>query len=529
MNMKKIILLTGIWAIGLSAFAQRFSGNALSNYGGIYSVQENPATFVNKKPQWDINLIGMGVHFNSDYGYLQDQSVFSLLGAATIRDAQDTTQMKQYNASTDALFIANQYTDPIRGLQFNSTITLPSVLFNFNRMSIGLINTSRVYADGYDIPNFFNYSNLKNLINYRNYQINPFNINAMAWSEIGLNLAYQHTLNNDNALAIGVNIKYLLGHEAYYIQNKTTYDFTKEFDTFNGETANLTLGFATGASKTDNSYKFGVNGTGIGFDIGMEYLIPNDDEESNINYKMKIGGSLRDLGVITFNKNAEEHNYTINDIPFETYNFVMRGKANNYQPLQRVSYWVYGDSAKSLQKREITMYLPASLNLHFDYNLNDFVFLNAAITRRMSSNAAQVSAPNVLMVGGRYERRWFEAGGNFNLVEDNWVGMGAYFRIGPFTIGSDHINTFFFSQPKFRGSDFYFSFRAPIFAKADKINTGFLGLGNLFKKKDKASRSNLDDSGHWKDKNWNKDKSGGNSNTGNAGKGKKNSKCATYK
>ena len=518
-----------VLALVLQSFyvsSQRFSGNYLGNYSGVYSIQENPATFVNKKPKWDINLIGTGIHLYNEYGYVADESVLSLSGKTAIKNASDSIPLG-YNAETDALFYMRSYTDPIFGFIFNQVTNLPSAAFNFDKSSVGLFTNLKVQGDGLTAPTFFNFRNMKHLIDFQDYKVTQANVNTMVWGEIGLNYAYQHQLYNDHIISIGANVKYLLGFEALYMQNKQDYEFYRDRDTFVSTLANVTLGFATGASKTSNAYKFGVNGTGLGADIGMEYMIPKDEEDDVSNYKIKFGAAIKDIGSITFTNNAEEHNFVSRKLD-STYEFVTRDKANNYQPLQRLSYWLYGDSSKSLAAKEIKMYLPTCLNLHADMHLRDHFFVNAFMSRRLGSNMRQVAAPNVWMLGGRYEKRWFESGLAFSLTEDKWFGVGTYVRLGPLTLGSDHVNTIFFSQSQLKGADIYMNLRILIFGEKDKINSGFLGLGSLFQKSDKAGKSNLDDSGHWKDKNWNKDKSGDNSNTGNSTKGKK-AKCATYK
>lgn len=522
----RLLLILVLSSVFLNSHSQRFSGNYIGNYSGVYGIQENPATFVNKKPKWDINIIGTGIHFYNEYGYFANESVLSLSGKTGSKNGTVTIPA-DYNAETDALYYIRSYPDPIFGFIFNQVTNLPSFALNFDKSSIGFFTNLRVQGDGLTAPTFFNYKNLDRLIDFQNYKVATTNLNTMVWGEIGANYAYQHQLYNDHVISIGANVKYLLGYEAFYVQNKKDYEFYRVRDTFVSTEANVTVGFATGVSKTGGAYKFGVNGTGLGADLGVEYMIPYDEEDAPSNYKIKFGAAIKDIGSISFSNNAEEHNFVSRKLD-STFEFVLRNKANNYQPLQRVSYWLYGDSSKSQVAKEIKMYLPTALNAHMDMHVRDNFFVNAYFSRRIGSNMKQIAAPNVWMVGGRYEKRWFESGISMSLTEDQWFGVGTYVRVGPLTIGSDHINTVLFSQSQLKGSDIYMNLRILIFAEKDKINSGFLGLGSLFKKSDKAGRSNRDDSGHWRDKNWNKDKSGDNANTGNSTKGKK-AKCATYK
>lgn len=59
------------------SYGQRYLGNHIGGYSGVYGIQENPASFVYKKPKWDINVVGTGLFAYTEYGYLKDET-FSL-------------------------------------------------------------------------------------------------------------------------------------------------------------------------------------------------------------------------------------------------------------------------------------------------------------------------------------------------------------------------------------------------------------------------------------------------------------------
>lgn len=463
--------------LSMNMEAQRYSGNHLGGYSGVYGIQENPASFVNKRPKWDVNIIGTGLYAYTEYGYIANQSVLSMTGGRNIYNASDSIP-PDFNSETGALFYANNYSDPITGFIFNQTLHLPSFCFKVNNFSFGLFSNARFGTDAMNTPTFFNYLNLKELTDFKPYTIGPLTTNAMAWGEIGVNVGYAHELENENILSVGVNAKYLMGFEAVYLNNKSDYNFIRVRDTFLANDANLTVGFATGASRTNNDYNFGVNGTGLGLDLGVEYMIPNEDEESNSPHYMKFGAAVRDLGAITFNKNTERHDFAVNDINFEVLKGISYNRNHNYDIVKRLSAAVYsGDSTKSLVSREITMYTPTSLTAYWDYNFRPDFFVNVYATRRLKTLQTQLSAPNVFMLSARYEKRWFEAGASVSLTEDSWFGVGTYVRLGVLTIGSDHINTFIFSQPKLRGSDFYMSLKIMPFGSESERDKGVDRIG----------------------------------------------------
>lgn len=466
MRLTFILCLSLIYSENI--FSQRYSGHNFSGYSGVYGIQENPASFATKRPKWDINLVGLSLYGYTEYGYIANQSILSMQDMSVINVTDSIP--RNIDDSKEARFFANQYDEKLTGLMFQSTVHLPSFVFRIKNMSFGAFSNLRAGADALDVPNFFNYSALKNLIDFKPYKVDPFIVNAMAWGEIGLHFGYAHELQNENILSVGINPKYLIGYEAGYIQNKTTYNFYRERDTFFASDANVSIGFATGASRTNNSYNFGGTGSGFGLDVGAEYMIPTKDDEENLSpHFMKFGLAIKDIGSITFNNNTEVHDYAVNSSEFGVLKQITYNKNHNYDVIKRLSAQVYnGDSLKSLKAKEFTMYTPMSISAYWDYNFRKDFYVNLFATRRVKTLNMQLSAPNIFMVSARYEKRWFEAGMSAALTEDNWFGVGTYVRLGLLTIGSDHINTFFFSQPKLRGSDFYLSLKIMPFGKMEK-------------------------------------------------------------
>lgn len=454
--MYKPLFILLIILLGSDMQGQRFSGNSFGGYSGVYGIQDNPATFVNKKPKWDINIVGTGIHLYNDYGYVKDQSLMSFFNRSIV-DANDSIP-SGFNEDEEQLFYAEPYTKPINALLFNHITSLPSFVANFGPFSAGLFTTVRSHIDNTDAPVFLNYANLKTITEGVPYNITPTKVNGMAWGEIGINLGHQLELNNGNRLALGINVKHLLGFESAYIRLNQDYDFTRLRDTFFSSYSNLDVGFATGASLRSDDYSFGVQGRGWGFDLGAEYMIPHPDEESTSLHWMKFGVAIKDIGGIDFTQNTETHKFVTDDY-FGITNTLTSNRNANYDVIRRISQRVFLDSGASKTGTSFVMNLPTSLNLHWDYNFRPDFYIHGFITRRVNTLKTQLSAPNVIMLSGRYEKRWFEAGMSMSLTEDKWLGVGTYLRLGLFTIGSDHINTIFLKQPKFRGSDIYFSLK----------------------------------------------------------------------
>jgi len=476
----RIPFILCLLAIGFnSSYGQRYLGNHIGGFSGVYGIQENPASFVYKRPKWDINLVGTGLFAYTDYGFLKDETFFSMINKDIVNGMDSIPA--NFNADQSSLFYANAYDKSLIGLMYQQTIHLPSFCFKLKRFSLGAFANVKIAADAMEAPNFFSYGKLQNLIDYTPYTVTAFSANTMAWGEIGLHMGYAHELENGHTLALGINPKYLLGFEAAYIQNKSDYNFYRERDTFFASTANIGMGFATGASRTTNDYRLGVLGTGLGLDIGAEYIIPNqgDDEGNKSPHYMKFGVSIKDLGSIRFDKNTEQHNYAVKDLDFGVLKSIHKNLPHNYDILKRLSAAIYqGDSAKSKVSEEMTFYTPTSLNLTWDYNLRKNIYLHAFISRRLKTLERQIAAPNVIAVGGRFEQRWLEAGASVSITEDKWFGVGTYVRLGLLTVGTDHINALLFGQPRLRGADIYMSLKIMPFGNGEHKDLGIDNIGN---------------------------------------------------
>lgn len=453
----KVFSFSLFFFFSLALFSQRYSGNYYGGYSGVYGIQENPATFVHNKPYWDINLIGLGVSGYSQYGYMKDESILSLIGKTKTYNGSDSIPYK-YNSATDALFLADSHTGSFVSLAVNTQVALPSFCFKIKDFSFGIFGNSRFYMDAVNTPNFFDYHKLKGLVDLQNYVIPPFNVNTMAWSEIGIHVGKKFELESENSISFGVNVKYLLGHEAGFFENVSDLKFYRNKDSIYSATANTRIGFATGKNLKGNDYTFGVLGTGVGVDFGTEYMVLSEDENSKSLHKYKFGVSVRDLGAITFDKNTQVHKFAFNGLN-EIADNIHKNNTNNDDVLKRLSTVLYGDSSASLESRNMTIYLPTSLQLNFDMNVYKSIFVHANISRRLKFFNAQLAAPNVMSISPRFEKRWFEAGMSFSLAEDKWMGIGSYLRLGVLTIGSDHIMSYFFPQSTLRGADIYLSLK----------------------------------------------------------------------
>jgi hypothetical protein len=460
-----------LWFGATALFSQKYYGLYRSNYSGSLGIQENPAVFTSQKIKWDANLFGFGVGFYTQTGFIANESGLSLLsGQKEVKNASDSIP-SNYNPDKQALFYMNNPTSNYVGLMMNMVVHGPSLVFRVKDFSFGFFTNARLAFSAPDVPAFFNYYDLKNIVDFSKRQVNPFDVSFMQWTEIGLHAGKKFQIGNSgHEISIGANVKYLMGYEAGYIANKSNFNFVKIQDSIITGSSNVEIGFSTGKSTNLNDYKYTQNGKGYGLDLGVEYLVPQsdvDEEEFPTEYAMKIGASIKDIGAIQFDKNAQVHKYVISSATSVPTKY-LNGSKYIDDIVQTSSSIVYDDPLASQVSQSFSMALPTTLNLMVDYRVLKHVFASASIQRRITFGERQVLAINMMGIVPRFEKRWLEIGLPLSFIEDKMFGLGAYIRLGFLTIGSDQLNALLFKQSKLNSADFYLALKINPFRSKPK-------------------------------------------------------------
>jgi|LauGreDrversion4_2_1035121.scaffolds.fasta_scaffold48620_3 hypothetical protein len=468
--MRRYIIII-LWLVSTILFSQKYYGLYRSNYSGSLGIQDNPAVFTSQKVKWDVNLVGFGIGFYTQTGFIANESGLSLLnGQKEVKNASDSLPAN-YNPDKQALFYANNPTSNYVGLMFNAVVHGPSLVFRVKDFSFGFFTNARAAFSAIDVPAFFNYYDLKNIVDFSIRQVDPFSAGFMQWSEIGINGAKKIQIGSlGHEISIGANFKYLMGFEAGYIANKSSFNFVKIQDSIITGNSNVEIGFSTGKSTNLDDYKYTQNGKGYALDLGVEYLVPQsdaDEEEYPTEYAIKIGASIKDIGAIQFDKNAQVHKYIVSSATSVPTKY-LNGSKYIEEIVQKSSSIIYDDPLASQVSQSFSMALPTSLNLTFDYRAIKHVFVNASVQRRIVLGERQVLAMNFMGIVPRYEKRWFEIGMPLSFIEDKIFGLGAYIRLGFLTVGSDQLNALLFKQSKLNSADFFLALKINPFRSVPK-------------------------------------------------------------
>lgn len=474
--MKKAqIALACLVLFNLSALAQEQLGLRIDNYGGVNSLILNPSAHSTTPFAWDINLAEAGFFFDNNYAFFENRNLFDFTQDLSDKQFEIRPNITPETQLEDDAYILDFVQDGRRRYATQLTTILgPSFYVRLNnKHRIGLLTRARVMVSARRFPNEFSYYNYESSPFGTEFNIDPFQVNAMSWSEIGLNYSYTTPVENGQ-LSVGVTLKYLQGYEAVYFQNNQTTTYIKDSgDAIGLGDLDLSYGFTASNLNEDEDFEVQQNGSGLGLDLGVTYTIGELENQ----YDWKIGVALLDLGRIDFST-SEQHELQFNQLDptiivgedFEDYNTL-----EDLSPLvKEFSEQILDDALETFQADKISIWLPAALSVQVDRRLTSSVFLNATLVQGIPFRSIATESGSFLALTPRYESRWFGAALPVSLYEWQRFRVGAALRLGFLHIGTEHLGSLF-TNNDFYGTDFYVALKINPF----KINFG--GKGGRWK------------------------------------------------
>ncbi len=440
-----VILFFSLFTLQLNA--QEQLGLKLENYSGINSVLFNPTYSVTSPFRWDVNVVSAGISFDNNYAYVQNESAFSFLNNDKPMKARPDINT-EVDDPNDFLIIDFYDGNNKKQGSFLATVMGPSFMLNLQSgWSVGLFTNSRVAGSARKVPPALNYYRFDGQEFNESFAVDPFKAAGMAWTELGFNVAKQ-VPTASGTMVFGANLKFMSGHEGFYINNKSEFDLSKlRGDTLSFQSIDLEYAYTDSNIDADN-VEVKRNGSGVGFDFGFSYV-----EGDLHNYDWKVGAALIDLGRIKFFNNASQHQinrntqFDINTSDFDDLS-TFDGQVN------LLSLQALGDSLASETDQLFRIATPAALTAFGDYHLTKRVYINASLVQNIPTYKNAVSRDNILAITPRYERRWFGAMLPVSLYNYRKLRVGAALRLGFLTIGSEHLASLF-KQDEFTGTDFY--------------------------------------------------------------------------
>jgi tetrahydromethanopterin S-methyltransferase subunit G len=256
----------------------------------------------------------------------------------------------------------------------------------------------------------------------------------------------------------GVTLKALTGLGATYLSVKNLDYELLDYDSLRLNNIDASLTYVNDQYYTSSDRRIydylGKNrlGRGFGIDFGVVYEYrPNyrdykyrmdrrrvEDRTAN-KYLFKAGASVADFGGIRFNNPGNTKRIVLNRDDYVDWTRFQRfSELSGLEAFDSFAYGLFPESDSTLDFRAN---LPTSLNLFFDYQLSENLYLGASYVQTLRTNRVRgVRKQNVLTTSIRYETRRFEAAANMMIGRFYApVNLGAYVRYGPFFLGADNL------------------------------------------------------------------------------------------
>lgn len=452
--------ITGMCIVSNLCFGQDPIIFSNDRYSGVSAVGISPTQPFLNPNGWDIHVFSENIFLNSDYVYI---SKTSLIGLA--KGDLKGNDLKNGITGENTKRVTDFFNHDVTGYHVSSDLMGPSFAVNLNvfdkNFTVGLFSKLRMQSSIIEVDNYLKYSN-QDIDEPPLFDMGPFTANFMNWAEIGLNFSTEIFPYSQNQWIIGANLKYEMGLDAFYLNNKKHAILRGEYqsDPANPGTDIKSLyisdfdveaGYATNYNFEEDLYEFDSKGKGFGLDIGIAMVDLDRFEES---YDFKVSLNMLDLGYVNFT--GAVHNFAganfrySNESIFDNNDF-----ESPEQYAQLISNEIYGDPNESLKSNSFKIGLPTSIHLNLSKSIAENQFLNFNLIQRTPIFENSLKRANIANVSYSIMKNKIGYGASISAYEYESFQMGGFLRWGPLIIGSENILPFFIPHRKLHALDFY--------------------------------------------------------------------------
>ena len=498
--MKTLKLLAAIAAVlcfystGLS---QNYVGITPSNYAGVMGTDVNPASFVDGRFVFDLNLASVNVGLWTNAGSFTTVDmpkwwVKSFKADSSGYDNPDNDWILPDSSFVDRYITKNFSPTSVKtvGIYNNVQVDVLNFMFHINRkIAIGAAVKFRSITNVDDVDPKLAFL-AENSLDYEqlwNQDINEtlLNFNHMSWMEYGL--IYSQVLKDDGEhfIKMGAKAKWLSGYTAAYLHTSNLSYNLSSGDSTNELVGDFSYGHSTGLLNGDSEAGKlpGVTSKfGLGLDLGFVYEWRPDwkdfkydmDGETNIwrrdqdKYKIRVGASILDIGGMKFAKGGLSQDFSVNQTSgffnlntFNVGNGILGIDSVITDLVDNDPNWTSGGSDSD---NTFFMQLPTAVSLQFDYHIYKWFYVNATgnINVQNRKNPHRVRTANQLSITPSFDHAWFGVHLPFMMNKYSGFKSGIGVRLGPLTIGVNDWNVLFASGKKIRGAQAYAGLRIPV-------------------------------------------------------------------
>jgi len=417
--------------LSFSSFrAQDREGIIFSNYHPVSGTYFNPSASVDSRAYMHFNLVGVNAGAFTNIVFLKNFSLFRTIQSPSLPAIEPiASKRKQF-------------------LHLEAIADGPSFYVSKNKFGFGFFTRGRTVGDVRRMPYQFAAYIFEGQEPPKEPSFSVRNGRAtnMSWLEYGVNLGYMVKRRRFDFFTAGINLKYLTGLNLQYLNLKrldgTATDFAVSITQVEG--VYKTIDFAFGS------------GRGFGADLGVTYkrmlkeidaYTAHSKKSSSkckvVDYKFKLGASLRDLGYIRFTNGTNTMQLAGSGT------VVQDGKVE-----QQIRTQFASEESAGVKTRA---FLPFALALSGDYNLGYSFYVGAAFQKGLLLNSSVgVLASDFLAVAPRFETRHIEVAVPLALKRYTQPEIGIALRIRSLVVGVDNVLPLF-SSSNTRSAGVYFS------------------------------------------------------------------------
>lgn len=485
---KKLLVLTILPSIiFLKTYGQDFLGLNTGNYSGITGVMLQPASIVDSRFKFDLNLFSTGMNYNNNY-FLLDKDVILKFNKRSF-DKFSTFKNRYLSEASlspgeKVFFQVNQRSQlPLSFMATTGKKSAVAVNLQFRSMiqGTGITQDFAHFAfDNFYTPDFSSSVDASGL-----------NLKSLSWAEVGLTYGRVLYSSPKHFLKAAVTGKYLGGLSSI---NLSSNDLQMEVNS--DSSFNITSSYVSYKHNKNADFSkifeksFRPNASSIGLDAGLVYefrgnlknvdYISNKDEVSfdasrrDVNkYIFRLGLSLLDVGMFQFKQPQGVNSFIANIKNWDIRNA-------HYKTLKEfdtaLAARVFPDPNET---PEYNVHLPTALSAQLDVKFVKGVFLNLmtywpvnlsekagkhfdnygyfTITPRLESRHFGIYIPYTVLQSGK-----------FTNYKNNL--LGATLRAGPVFVGSSNLGSMLFNK-KLKAADVHVGLKIGItYGKANKTN-----------------------------------------------------------
>jgi len=421
--------------------AQERLGITNSNYYCTAGIHLNPTASVDARTYMQLHLAGANFYIKTNFAYLPDFSI------RQIRNIPEP--LRTEGGSKKYLYL-------------NASIEGPSFVMSKRTYGVGFFTRVRMVMDmrrvSYELASallngqaFVSAEN-RDLLgqNFKNAKFS-----SLSWAEYGVNFGKMIRRKKDIIISVAGNLKYLTGINIMYAN-------ILEFNSYND--GNGAFGVSSLNAKVLRNQLQWKSGRGLGMDLGITYKIMEgyvdkyyaNSRMSNcdyVDYKCKVGLSLRDAGYVRFKGAGNTDTRVVG--------------SGHFDPSRIDTAFVeaieYNFKNTTVTGKPILACLPTALTGQFDYNFDNSVYLNFTVVKNLvPTRITGVQSPDLLSVCPRFEVLPLEIAMPLTLQKFRYPQLGLALRLRSLVVGMDNIFPLFMKTDTY-GFNLYFSIAVTIF------------------------------------------------------------------